>query len=152
MSLALKIVTRTSGTRRPDRQRGVARVVVVLAWLAFWLNTALSPCCEAIAAGIGDQPAPQAVSDAHPAHNHDETHTDSSDQGPNPPCGHVVSAVPADFAQAAVFAAEHQNFVTITPDSISALFPAVASALSLFAYSTPPPQIQLYLRDLRIRL
>ena len=149
MSSALEIVTRTSVTRR---QRGFARVVVVLAWLAFWLNTAFFPCCEAVAVGFGDQPAAQVVSDAHPAHNADETHTHHPDQSPYPPCGHVVSAGPATFSQAAVLAAEHPDFVSITPGATISLLPAAVSTFSLTTYPTPPPKVPLYLRELRILL
>jgi hypothetical protein len=34
--------------------RGFARVILVLAWAAFWFNTALFPCCEVVAAAFGD--------------------------------------------------------------------------------------------------
>ena len=152
MSLALKIVTRTTVARSPSGQRGFARAVVVLAWVAFWLNTAFFPCCEAVAAGFGGQPAAQAVADAHPAHDSDETHTHHPDQNPHPTCGHIVSAGPTISGPAAVLAAEHPNFVSIAPDAAVYSLPAAISAFSLTAYPAPPPKVPLYLRDLRIRL
>jgi hypothetical protein len=148
MSLAPKTVT---GTFENKRQRGFARVVVVLAWLTFWLNTAFFPCCEAVAAGFGGQPAAE-VSDAHLAHDSDKTHTHHPDQNPQSTCGHIVSAGPTTSGPAAVLAAEHPNFVSTTPGVTIASLPAAISAFSLTAYPAPPPKVPLYLRDLRIRL
>ena len=152
MSSAIKIVTKASATRRPRGQRGFARVVVILAWVAFWANTAFFPCCEAIAASFGDQSAAQVVSDAHPAHDTDETHTPHPEHSPHPPCGHVVSAAPADFSQAAMLAVEHPELAPITLGATISLLPAADRTSRLTAYATPPPKVPLYLRDLRIRL
>lgn len=152
MFSAPKIATRTSRTRLPRAQRGFARGVVVSAWLAFWLNVAFYPCCEAIAAGVGDQPAAHAHSNAYPAHDSDETHTGHPDHSPHPPCDQVVNAVPATFVQAAVLAADHPDLVAIAWDATISARPAAVNAFGLTAYSTPPPNVPLYLRDLRIRL
>ena len=41
---------RTSEAGRPWGLRGFARAGLLVAWLVFWLNTALFPCCEVAAA------------------------------------------------------------------------------------------------------
>ena len=152
MSLAPKIVTRASGTTRPRGKHGFARVVVVLAWVTFWLNAAFSPCCEAIAASIDGQSAAQVVSSAQPAHDSDETNTHHPDHSHNSPCDFVVSAGPAIMGHALILPAEQLEFVSITPGAVISLSPAVVCAFSLTAYPTPPPKVPPYLRDLRIRL
>lgn len=152
MSLPLEIVIKTSETRRLRGQHVFARAVVVFAWALFWLNAAFFPCCEAIAAGVGNQPAAHADSDAHPAHGSDEKHSDHPDHSPHPPGCQSVSAGPATVSQAAVLAADHPEFMSITPGATISVLPAAVTAFRLTAYSTPPPQIPLYLRDLRIRL
>jgi hypothetical protein len=152
MSSASKIVTRTSETKRPRAQRGLARLVIVLAWATFWLNSAFLPCCQAVAAGVGDQLLTHAVSHTHPAHHFDETHTGHSHPSPHPPCDELVSAGPATFVQAAVLAAGHPEFAAITSNATISVRPAAVSAFALTAYSTPPPKVPLYLRELRILL
>ena len=152
MFSAPKIVAKTSETRRPRGQRGFARVIVVLAWVAFWFNTAFAPCCEAVAASFGDPAAVQTVADAHPADDCDETHTDHPDHSPHPPCEHVVSTSSAIYGQAGVLLADHLNVLSVAPRVTIALLPVTSSASSLIAYSTPPPKVPLYLRELHILL
>ena len=146
------MITSAAETRRPRGKRGFARVVVVLAWVTFWIHTAFVPCCEAIAAGFGGQSAARLVSSAPPAHDSGGTDTQHPDHSHNSPCEFVVSAGPALMGQALILPAEQLEFVSITPGAVISLPPAVVCAFSLTAYPTPPPKVPPYLRDLRIRL
>ena len=146
------MVTKGSATRHLRAPGGFARVVVVLAWVMFWLNAAFTPCCEALAVGFGGQSAAQLVSSAQPAHDSAETNTHHPDHSHNSPCDLVISAGPAVMGQALVLPAEQLDFVSITPGVVISLTPALVCAFSLTAYPTPPPKVPLYLRDLRIRL
>ena len=136
----------------PLRLRRLARVTVVLAWIVFWLNTALFPCCEAVAAGLGGQPPMQAVSGTHPAHASGETHPDHPDDSHNSPCGVVVSAAPATLGQADVLSAPQPDIVSTAPGAAISLLPAADSTSTAIPDPAPPPKVPLYLRELRILL
>jgi hypothetical protein len=152
MFSAPKIVTRTSPTRRPRGQRGFARLVVVFASAAFLLTTTFSPCCEALVTCFGDQTGANAAADAHPAHDSNEAHFGHPDHSPYPPCGQTVSASLENISQADILAAEHPEFASITLHPTISLLPSAVSAFSPTAYLTHPPEVPLYLRDLRIRV
>ena len=151
MSSGSKIVTKTSQTRLPRAQRGLVRGIVIFAWLTFWINAAFFPCCEAIAAAVGHEQAVH-TADAHPAHECDETHTDHPDHAPHSSCGQFVKTGPASIDQTAVFGDGQLELPAITPDVAIAVRPVEVNRFRLTSYSTPPPKIPRYLRDLRIRI
>ena len=86
-----------SGTQRPRGRFGTAHVMVV-AWVVFWLNTALFPCCDAFAAVFGNHSATDshAVSADHPAHHSDanESHSERPQHSPESPCENALNAEP----------------------------------------------------------
>ena len=73
----------------PIRRRKFAHFALLLAWSAFWLNTAFVPCCEAIAAASDDHAEDVAQSVAVQSHTHGSYTTD----GEHP---HHVPASPCD--------------------------------------------------------
>ncbi len=88
--------TRPEATR-PRRLRGFARVGMVVAWVVFWLNTALFPCCEVAAAVLGGHAgngSPSASAEA-PPHHSGAAHSEPFDHSPDSPCGDTLISAPA---------------------------------------------------------
>ena len=145
-------IAREPKGKPPLRLRRFARVTVVLAWMVFWLNTALFPCCEAVAAGLGGQPPVQAVSGSHTAHASGETGSEHPDQSHNSPCGVAVSAAAATLGQADVLSAAQPDIVSSASGAAISLRPAADSTSTAIPHPAPPPKVPLYLRELRILL
>jgi hypothetical protein len=78
--------------RRPRGLRGFARVNLVLAWLVFWLNTALFPCCEVVAAVFDGHAGreSQASSAVPTLHLSGATHSEPADHSPASACGDTL--------------------------------------------------------------
>ena len=144
-----------SGAKRP-RGRGRAAHVMVLAWVVFWFNTALFPCCDAFAAAFdhhSDAVSPS-VSAAELAHHHDESHSERTSQSPESPCDYALNAGPAIIDGA---------YVALPTDHIQLVWVAIATppvALDLTTANHavnrvpreyhPPPQSRLYLHTQRL--
>ena len=86
-----------SGAKRPRSRFRSSHVILVLAWVVFWLHTALFPCCDAFAAMFGDHfgSVSQSVSAAPLAHPTDDSHSQPSHQSPESPCGNALNTEPA---------------------------------------------------------
>ena len=91
-----------SGPRAPKAGRpwglhGFARVILVLAWTAFWFNTALFPCREAVAGAFGEHSddVSQSSPAAQSAHYSDDTHSGCPHNGSHSPCDYILNAGPA---------------------------------------------------------
>ena len=84
-------------TGLPLRRRRSAHVTLVFAWVAFWLNTALVPCCEAFAAAFDGHTdvVTQSISGAKQAQLPDLMHSESPYHSPASPCADAFDAGPA---------------------------------------------------------
>ena len=139
---------------QPNRPRGLrqpARATLVLAWLAFWLNTALFPCCQAFAAIVSDH----SVSISEPAlHDHVSQDCDDDQPGHNPysPCGSFVSANPATISQMTLLATDPTSWNPIAPAAIISSFPIALNVANNFTPHEIPPPVRLYLRGPNLRL
>ena len=144
---------RTSEATQPDPHR-YARVVLVLAWAVFWLNTALFPCCEVAASILGGHAGngTQSVPAAQPVHHADTTHSEPSDHSPDSPCSDtLVTGIVIVGA-----------YEVLTPDRSPLTWFAgeagVASSLTAITHSPrlvpreypPPPPLRLYLHTQRL--
>ena len=152
---ATRSITGVSDTRRPPGSHGFARAVLVLAWTAFWLNTALFPCCEALAAAFGDHSddVSQSAAAAQPAHHPDETHSECPHHSAGSPCGHIFDAVPAINAVDAGGATDRFNleWFAIDVSTVAGLTAVNHSAnLAPREYQSAPPPFRLYLRTQRL--
>ena len=89
--------TSESEARLPLRRRRSAHVTLLLAWVAFWLNTALLPCCEAFAAAFDAHAdgVSQSVPAAKQAHHADATHTERVRDSHESRCDFTLNAEPA---------------------------------------------------------
>ena len=88
------------GVSEPRRARGLhgfARLILVLAWTAFWFNTALFPCREAVAGAFGEHSddVSQSSPAAQSAHYSDDTHSGCPHNGSDSPCDYILNAGPA---------------------------------------------------------
>ena len=143
-----------SEARQPRGLRGFARVGLVAAWVVFWLNTALFPCCEVVAAVLGGHAdnGSRSASAAPPLQQSAATHSEPLDHGPDSPCGTIlISASPLVGA-----------YEVLTPDRFPmewlAVDAPVATRLTAIDHSAhlalaraaPPPPPRLYLRTQRL--
>ena len=149
-------ITGVSGTKRP-RGRFRSAHVMVLAWVVFWLNTALFPCCDAFAAAFGNHSATDShsVSADHPAHHSDadKSHSERPKHSPESPCENALNAEPATIdGESAALATDRFQWVwfalatPVAPD---------VTAVNHAAYRAPreyrpPPPFRLYLHTQRL--
>lgn len=145
---------RTPAAGRPRGRRGFARTGLVMAWLMFWLNAALFPCCEVAAAILCDHAgsASPITSVALPLHIANATHSEPSDHSPDSPCGDVV------FARLPL-ASQHEGMTAdrSAPEWVAIDAPVVISSPSTDRTTSPaldrdapPPPLRLYLRTQRL--
>jgi len=130
-------------------------VILVLAWAVFWFNTALFPCCEAVAAAFDDHSddVSQSVSAVQPAYHTDETHSECPHHGPGSPCSHTLDAGPAITEMYAGLPTDRVNLEWFAIDvSVAAGLTAVDHSANLAPrdYLPPPPPFRLYLRTQRL--
>jgi len=133
----------------------LARVVLVLAVAVFWFNTALFPCCEAVAASFGDRPdgVSQTTSAAPPAYHSGETHSDCPHHSPDSPCGHTLDAGPVIDEVYAGLLTDRVNPEWLAIDvPVVAALTAVSHPANLAPreYPSPPAPARLYLRTQRL--
>lgn len=150
---ALQFYRRSTQTSHGLRK--YARAIALFAWGAFWLNAALFPCCQAIAASSGEHDINivNMVAVDHVLSDCDDDHPGEPGQkSPHLPCSSFASASPAAINQAAPLDTDHDRLQPIATVIVSVLVPPAPDRASRFpAYSTPPP-IPLYLRGLNLRL
>ena len=150
----MRSFTGESGARRPQGSHRFTRIILVLAWAVFWLNTALLPCCEVAAAVLGG-PADngsQSVPNTQSAHHSVAMHSEPLEHSPGSPCGQTLIAGPQ-------LAGNHE---LLTPyRSLVEWFAVAASAapdlraVNHAAYLAPrdyhpPPPFRLYLHTQRL--
>ena len=149
----MRSIVRVSEIRRRRGLRRPARVALVLAWVVFWLNTALFPCCEALAAAFGDHSdsVSHSASASHPAHHSDETHSEQPHHSPGSPCGHSLNATPAINGEYAGLPTDRVHLEWFAMDRSSSVGQPVVNHSEILASREPhPPPFRLYLRTLRL--
>lgn len=143
-----------SGARPLRDLRRFARAGLVSAWVVFWLNSALFPCCEVTAAVLGGHAdnASQVASALAPAHHSDAAHSEPLHDSPESPCSDTLTSTPP-------VAAAYEG---LTPDRLTLQWFAVAAPVSAgfadvthpanfaLARAAPPPSLRLYLRTQRL--
>ena len=147
-------VTGVSEPRRARGLHGFARLILVLAWTAFWFNTALFPCREAVAGAFGDHPddVSQSVSAAQPAHHSDGAHSECLHHSPDSPCGYTLNAGPAINEMYAGLPPDRVHLELFAIDvSVVAGLTAVNHSANLASreYQSLPP-FRLYLHTQRL--
>lgn|SRR5512134_2097256 len=143
-----------SEARRPRGLRGFARVGLVVAWVVFWLNTALFPCGEVAAGVLGGHAdnGSRSTSAAPPLHDFDATQSEPLDHNPDSQCGDSLISGTSLLG-------EHEALTTDrSPSEWFAVDAPVASSLIAvnhpanlaLARAAPPPSLRLYLRTQRL--
>lgn len=143
-----------SETGRPRGLRGFARVGLVVAWVVFWLNTALFPCCEVAAAVLGGHAddGSRSASAAPPLHHADATHSEPLDHSPDSPCGYTPisgSALAGEYEGLTPDRPPLEWFAVDVPVATS-LTAVDHSANLALARAVPPPSLGFYLRTRRL--
>ena len=102
-----------SDTGLPLRRRKFAHVVLVLAWLAFWLSSVFIPCCEAVAAALDGHAAAtsQSVVVQSQTHNSHADVVEPSHHAPASPCGPALNAEPVTNGAHAGLPADRADFI-----------------------------------------
>lgn len=153
LSSASKIAVVPKPRRPPSRWRP-ARVALVLAWAMFWLNTALFPCCEALAAAAGghSDSVSQSVSVAPSVHHSDESNAERTHPNPSSPCDTTLNAEPAVDGKFSALPTDRANFgwfVIATAETSGPLATSHAANLAPREHKPPPPS-RPYLRNQRL--
>jgi hypothetical protein len=146
---------RKSEASRPRGLRGFARAGLLAAWAVFWLNTAIFPCCESIAAVIGgDHPAEAAQSDSAASHLHrsGDTHAEGPDHDPYTPCEHTLSAGPVLVGEPEVLTSDRfpLHWVAVEEQFALGLTTVVHRPSLALPRVAPPPPPRYYLRTQRL--
>ena len=148
--------SRIPRARRPQGQRGFARAWLVVAWAMFFVNTALFPCCEAVAAVLGGHAntnnGTQTASVAPPPHHSGDTHTDAPVHDPYAPCEHAFSAGPVLVEALGVATSDRSLLHWLAVEESFSLCPTVVvhrPSLNL-PQAAPPPQPRFHLRTQRL--
>ena len=144
---------RTSGARQSGPPR-FARVILVLAWAVFWLNTALFPCCEVVAAILGGhaEHGSQSVSATQPAHHSGTAHAETSDHSPDSPCSDTLISALSVVGGYEILIPERAPLAWFAVDTRVALS-FVAEDYSAYPVPRewrPPPPLRFYLRTQRL--
>ena len=129
--------------------------MLALAWMAFWLNAALIPCCEAFAATPDDQAGVvvHAITKAEHTHVTHDAPAEATHHAPDSPCGPTLHDGPATYGEHVGLPSER---VDLEWDAAYLLF-----ANSLFAkhqtaklarvvYNPWPRKSRLYLQTQRL--
>lgn len=141
----------TAQSRGPS---GFARAGLFLAWLAFWLNTALFPCCEVTAAVLGSHSSNVAQpAGAAPQVDHSETsHSGRPDHDSDAPCGSNLTSVPVVVGESEIPAPDRshsEKFILIDPLAFN-LADVFRPANAELIRATPPPPPRFYERTQRL--
>ena len=154
MFLSTRSIAGLSGIKR-SKGRFRSAHVMVLAWVIFWLNTALFPCCDAFAAVLGDHAVSvsQSASAAESAHHSDESHSERPYHSPESPCDYALNAGPAIVD--GEYAALPTDRIQLGGFAIDALLVPGLTAVTHAAYLVPrdyhpPPPFRLYLHTQRL--
>jgi len=143
-----------SEARRPRGLRGFARVGLVVAWVVFWLNTALFPCGVVAAAVLGGHAdnGPRSASAAPPLHDSDASHSGPLDHSLNSPCHYTLIPGPLLVGEYEVLTPDRSPLEWFTVDaSVATSVTAVNHPAHLaLARAAPPPSLRLYLRTQRL--
>ena len=150
-------INRVSDTRLLLRRFRAAHMALIFAWLAFWINAAILPCCEAFAATSDDHAdaGAQSVSVSAQTHGSSNSHREHPQQDPDSRCGHTINAEPAINSEYAGVPTSrvHLQWDAMTVNVAAVTATATQSAkLAMYDYHPPPPHgnFRLYLQTLRL--
>ena len=135
--------------------RRFANTALILGWAAFWLSTAMFPCCDVFAEALDGhrqvamQTASATQADAG-AYVSDSAHVEHE---PAADCDSVLDPGPPSEGQYASFPTDHL-YIDCTARELALGFAlngvTQARLFALRDYHPPPPTGRLYLRTLRI--
>lgn len=131
-------------------------MALIGAWVIFWLNTALFPCCEVVAAIWGGHTdnGSQSATVASPLHHSGAASFERVDQGSGTPCSDTLISGPPIAGEHEALASDRSSQEWFAIDArAAAIFPgAIHSANLALARDAPQPPLRLYLRTQRLRI
>ena len=134
--------------------RGLARSGLIAAWVVFWLNTALFPCCEVTAAILGGHAdsALQSPSAGQPSHHSDSASSEQPAPSPEAPCADALSADPPLAGEDGVRVPESSSMEWFAMDAPAATHFTWTHRAESFALAraSPPPSLHPHLRTQRL--
>lgn len=140
---------------KQSRLRAMGRVSLLIAWAAFWLGTALFPCCEVVAAALADHHVTvvHQSADASPHTGvHGEANHDCPDGSPGSAChspNGSGTAVVGEYATASLDRLAHD-----VPAVAVRVWPASAdghqTTQACVPPSAPPPPLGFHQRIRRL--
>lgn len=135
--------------------RCFANTALILGWTAFWLSTALFPCCDAFAEALDGhlQVATQTTGAAQVTAGSQVSDSAHVDHEPASDCGSMVDPGPPSAGEYASFPTDHPYIDCITRDvlfSFALTGVTEARLVALRDYHPPPPTGRVYLRTRRI--
>jgi len=143
-----------SRARQPRSLRGFARVGLVVAWVVFWLNTALFPFCEVAAAVLSEHAdnGSQSASAAPQLHPSDATHFEPLDHTPDSACGYTLFSGPPLIGEYEGLTPDRSPLKWFAVDApVATTLTAVNHSANLaLAQAGPPSSLRLYLRTQRL--
>jgi hypothetical protein len=143
-----------SGANGPWGLRAFARVGLVVAWVVFWLNTALFPCCEVAAAILGGHAdnESRSASAAPPLYHSGATHSELLDHNPDSPCGYALISSPPLVGEYEGLTLDRSSLERFAIDSpLATSLTAVNHTANLaLTRAAPAPSLRPYLRTQRL--
>lgn len=140
---------------RQSQLGAMGRISLLIAWTAFWLGTALFPCCEAIAAALADHPGTVAHQSAEASPHTEmpgEAHHDHPDGSPGTLCHSPQGGGSAVVGESAT--ASLDRLVNDVPAMAARVWPASADGRQTTQASIPrpalPPPLGLHQRTRRL--
>ena len=139
------------------RRRRSAHVTLLLAWVAFWLNTALLPCCEVFAAAFDAHAdgVSQSAPVAKRAHHADTMHTERARGSNESRCDFTLNAQPlinGEYAGLPKAGRDLELVALSVPLSVGPVAVNHSPSLAPRNYHPPPPLAanRLYLHTQRL--
>ena len=154
MLTSTRSASRMPRARRSQGLRRFARVGLVAAWLMFWLNTALFPCCEVVAAVLGghaDNATPAASAEASPHHSGAMYSAPLHHSSDSPCYGAQISASPLVVEYKGLIPDRSPLEWCAYNAPLSTSFTApIPPAIFALARASPLPSVRFYLRTQRL--
>lgn len=130
-------------------------MALVMAWAAFWISTALFPCCEALAAVFDDHSnaISHSVAAEQTVHRVHESNSEQPHQHSDSPCGHVLDAGPeinGIYAGPPAHRVDSEWIAIVGPVATGLIKALRSETLARNEYHPPPPPFRFYLDTQRL--
>ena len=119
-------------------------------WLAFWLTTAVAPCCRSLAAESGPGRAVAVMQVAESAAH--SSHSDGIPPSSDFDCQDLTAVGPVAPPAAMIAGVDRLNLAVVSASTDLHLSGSARPLPATISRYHPPPGAPLYLRTLRLRI